>query len=237
MSIGRHAGNSGKATVKSPESMYDTIRALGIVPFFENCIKGYSIEELTPAEFWFDGDSDTLGPWDWKIYAVQSGDIAYGKFLLGGKAAFATVEWYRELMNYRRSLDRYTPHGDLERILKLVEEKGSAGIKDIRMLLGVKKSAADAAVTRLQMQTRLVTGDITRVYRGQDLHYNGWQLSSFCRPEDLFDAPGIPFGPFKDESAGLRTDHSPGESYEILRSHILSLFPGAGDREIERILR
>ena len=34
MSIGHHAGNTGRATVVSPETMYDTVMELGIVPFF-----------------------------------------------------------------------------------------------------------------------------------------------------------------------------------------------------------
>ena len=78
--------------VDSPEAMEAAIRSCGIIPFFENPIPGYSIEEMTPREYWFDGEEDTLGPWDWKIYAVQSGEIAYGKFLGGGKAALATAD-------------------------------------------------------------------------------------------------------------------------------------------------
>ena len=76
--------------VNSPEAMIAAIKACGIIPFFENAIAGYSIEEMTPRAYWFDGEEGTLGPWDWKIDAVQTGEIAYGKFLCGGKAAFAT---------------------------------------------------------------------------------------------------------------------------------------------------
>ena len=36
------------------------MRRLGIVPFFENPVPGYSIEELTPLEFWFDGLRDHI---------------------------------------------------------------------------------------------------------------------------------------------------------------------------------
>lgn len=64
------------------------------------------MQDMTRPGFWFDDDGAGLGPWDWKIDVVQQGDIAYGKFI-GGKAAFATVEWYAHLMNWRRSLPRY----------------------------------------------------------------------------------------------------------------------------------
>ena len=40
MSIEHHAGNPGKAGVVSPETMYQTILELGIVPFFENGVPG-----------------------------------------------------------------------------------------------------------------------------------------------------------------------------------------------------
>ena len=239
MSIAHHAGNLSRPTVVSPETMYAAICKWGIVPFFENVVPGYSIEELTPPQFWFDGDEGAaLGPWDWKIDCVQSGDIAYGKFLLGGKAAFATVEWYRELLNWRRSLPKYQPSADGERILAFLQENGSIGIKEVRGLLGVKKSAADAAITRLQLQCRVVTGDIFRVYRGQDLHYNGWQTSSFCTPEALFEADGLagpagfPFG----GSVTLKVSHSPQESYERLTSHLRSLFPEVTDKQLQKLL-
>lgn len=94
-----------KSLIYSGESMIERIRELGIVPLFRSGVPGYSIEEMTSPDCWFT-TSDQLGPWDWKVEAVQQGDIVYGK-ILGGKAAFATLEWYQHLMNYRRNLPRY----------------------------------------------------------------------------------------------------------------------------------
>ncbi len=219
--------------------MLGTIEALGIVPFFENPILGYSIEEMTARENWFDGQEDLrLTPWDWKIPCVQSGDVAYGKFLWGGKAAFATVEWYAELMNWRRSQAKYRPLPDQQRVLDYLEEHGSIGIKEIRALLGVKKSAADALITKLQMQCRVVTGDITRVYRGPDLRYNGWQVSSFCTPESLFCADALPGpGGFPlGDARTLEVDPSPDESLERLTEHIREIAPQATEKQILKML-
>lgn len=94
--------------IDSPERMIEVIREYGIIPFFRCGVPGWSIEEMTAPGCWFTDEEDggTLGPWDWKIEVVREGDIAYGKFL-GGKAAFATVEWYRDLMNWRRSIPKY----------------------------------------------------------------------------------------------------------------------------------
>ena len=224
MSIVHHAGNPGDARICSPESMYAVIKELGIVPFFENPVKGYSIEELTPKEFWFDDDTDELGPWDWKIYAVQSGDVAYGKFLWGGKASFAPPEWYAHLMNWRRSQPRYQPDADQQKILAYMKENGSISIREIRQLLGIKKGQADAIMARLQMQCRVVTGDIERVYRGEDLHYNGWQRSVFCAPEDLF------------EDIMVAPSCSPEESYNVLVEHIMEIAPSATSKLIRKLL-
>ena len=239
MSFDRKKEAGIPATVLSAETMLGAIEALGIVPFFENPILGYSIEEMTPRENWFDGQEDLrLTPWDWKIPCVQSGDVAYGKFLWGGKAAFATVEWYAELMNWRRSQEKYQPLPDQQRVLDYLAEHDTISIKEIRALLGVKKSAADALMTRLQMQCRVVTGDITRVYRGPDLHYNGWQVSSFCTPESLFCADalpgpgGFPFG----EARTLEVDHSPDESLERLVEHIREIAPQATEKQILKML-
>ena len=240
MSFDRKKDAGLTPTVVSAETMLGVIGTLGIVPFFENPIQGYSIEEMTAWENWFDGQEDLrLTPWDWKIPVVQSGDIAYGKFLWGGKAAFATVEWYAELMNWRRSQPKYRPLQEQQAVLDYLKEHDTIGIKEIRGLLGVKKSAADALITRLQMQCRVVTGDLTRVYRGPDLHYNGWQVSSFCTPESLFCADtlpgpgGFPFG----EVRTLEVKHSPAESLERLVEHILDIAPGATEKTVLKMLQ
>ncbi len=223
--------------------MYADIIDAGIIPFFRNHIPGYSIEDLTPRKHWFDGDE--LGPWDWKIYAVQSGNVAYGKFLLGGKAAFATAECYFHLMNWKRSLAEKGPDEAGERVMSFVRENGSCTTGDVRRLLGIKKAAADAMLTRLEARTLLIIGDFERIYRGPDLHYSGWQKASFCRPEDFFaESPAGQGGPFAAFEAFAAEDTgrrklpgcSPEESYEYLASRIRRLAPSASDRDIERLL-
>ena len=102
MSIDRAQREVRTPVVRDQEGMLSLIQEFQLVPFFVNIIPGYSVEEHTPQELWF--TDENLGPWDWKIECIQSGDVAYGKFLYGGKAAFATVDVYREIINWRRSL-------------------------------------------------------------------------------------------------------------------------------------
>ena len=244
--------------ITSPEAMCEAIRAAGIIPFFKGSVPGFSIEELAPPEHWF-YSSDELGPWDWKIAAVQSGDIAYGKFLCGGKAAFATVEWYAHLRNWRLSLPEFQPDASGARVLESAAEQGSVSSADIRRLLGIKKAAADGVSSRLMHQCRLLIGDIERVYRGPSLKYSGWQHCSFCTPEALFSADVAPvgehlpdfsapspaspsqllfggFSPFSAEDP-LSVDCTPQESLAALLEHLRKLIPSAPKAALLRLLR
>ena len=133
--------------VSSAEGMLNLIHEYQLIPFFTNLVPGFSIEEHTPPELWFTEES--LGPWDWKIDCIQDGDIAYGKFLFGGKAAFATVDVYRELMNWRRSLPKYRPTADQQKVLDYMEGQGSISVPEVRKLMGITKSAADALLAKI----------------------------------------------------------------------------------------
>lgn len=238
MGFEHHVTNGLPPRIISAETMLQTIQEMGIVPFFENDIPGYSVEEMTSVDNWFDTQENlSYTPWDWKIHCVQSGEIAYGKFLQG-KAAFATVEWYAELRNYRRAQDKYKPDEAQRQVLEYLKENGSIGIKEVRLLLGIKKGAADTIIAKLMQQCRVVTGDITRVYRGPDLHYNGWQTSSFCTPEALFDKPAVPFFAAFEAARGsdLEVNHSPEESFRRLQEHIRTLIPDVTEKQLLKLL-
>ena len=232
MPINRTSGEIRTPAVLSAEGMLSLIKEYQLIPFFVNPIPGYSVEEHTPPDLWF--TEDNLGPWDWKIECVRSGDIAYGKFLFGGKAAFATVDVYREIMNWRRSLPKYKPTPDQQKVLDYLEEQGSITVPEVRRLMGVTKSAADALLARIQMQSRIITGDITRVYRGMDLKYSGWQRSSFCTPEALFEELDFPFPGFQPRT--LRSSLNPDESLEFLKDTVRKVCGDVPDKVLMKML-
>lgn len=142
----------GIRPIDSVDTMSAAIRQLGIVPFVRSAVPGWSIQELTAPGCWFmDDDAEgVLGPWDWKIEVIAEGDIAYGKFIRN-KAAFATVEWYRHLMNWRRSQPKYRvalgeePSGRAQMdqlcrhlspiLLSAIKELGAVEGSDIRKIL------------------------------------------------------------------------------------------------------
>lgn len=218
--------------VRDPERMQELIHTYQLIPFFANAVPGFSVQEHTPPECWF--TQENLGPWDWKIACVQSGDIAYGKFLYGGKSAFATVDVYRELINWRRSLPKYQPTDQQRKVLDYLKENGSITVSQVRSLLGMTKAAADALLGKLQMQTRVVTGDITRVYRGPDLTYSGWQRSSFCAPEALFEDLDFPFPGFTPRT--LKSSLTPAQSLDFLKETIRKACGDVPDKTLMKIL-
>ena len=61
-----------RGLIDSSAKMIAVIREIGIVPLFKSSVSGWSIEELTHPDQWF-STADTLGPWDWKIDAIQEG--------------------------------------------------------------------------------------------------------------------------------------------------------------------
>ena len=232
MSIDRAQREVRTPVVRDQEGMLSLIQEFQLVPFFVNIIPGYSIEEHTPPELWF--TDENLGPWDWKIECIQSGDVAYGKFLYGGKAAFATVDVYREIINWRRSLPKYKPSPDQKKVLDYIEEHGSVSVSDVRQLMGLKKAAADALLAKIQMQTRIITGNIARVYRGADLRYNGWQRSSFCTPEALFEELDFPFPGYKPRT--LKSSLTPAQSLEFLKDTVRNVCGDVPDKVLMKIL-
>ena len=234
MSIAQHKGNPFGIKVTDSLSMLEAIKTCGIIPFFENPVTGFSIEEMTPPGSWF--TDEDLGPWDWKVDVVQSGEIVYGKFLCGGKAAFATPEWYAHLRNWRLSQEKYKPTTEGRKVLKLIEKEGSCVSRQVRELLNVKKSKSDSVLANLMNGTRLIIGDIQRVYKGPNLEYKGWQTASYCTPESLFERPAEDFGPWHIGGSTLKCDCSPEESFSKLKDHIRELFPEATEKQITKIL-
>ena len=163
----------GIRPIDSHESMSAAIRKVGIIPFVHSSIPGWSVEELTAKGSWFwDDDAEgVLGPWDWKIEVIAEGDIAYGKFIRN-KAAFATLEYYRHLMNWRRSQPKYrmavgedyagqTHMDQLYRhlsptLLSAIKELGSVEGSDIRKILSERTTVEQRSRIKGCMEKYLI---------------------------------------------------------------------------------
>ena len=243
--------------IDSSAKMIAAIREIGIIPLFKSPVSGWSIEELTHPDWWF-STSDNLGPWDWKIDAVQEG-LFYGKYI-SRRSAFATEKMYRHLMNWRRSLPMYkvaeggpskcvTIDQRLQKhlspiVLSTIRDNESLDSAELKAILNevvptqvrkqvgghmekyllpkITKQAVDFILGFLDMGTWTVIGDITRVYRGPNCEYKGWQKNTITTPEALLECFWEPF--LVDNNDNI--DCTPEESRQIILDHLTELYPG-----------
>ena len=63
--------------IREKEDIISAIKEYGILPFFSNEIKGFSIEENCDPRVYF---NEEPGVWEWKGPVIQETKCAYGKF-------------------------------------------------------------------------------------------------------------------------------------------------------------
>lgn len=228
------------------EDLERLVCQMGFLPFFRNEIPGFSVEEFTPAELWFADDAD--GPWEWKGPVVRNWNCVYGK-LFRGKAGYVSLEWFPELVNYRRG--GYIPtddsSGSKEKfIYDTVVEYESLLSKEIKSLCGFRKhrhtngnpldmmfeqkrepksEGFETALTKLQMGTYLVVADFEYSYDKHGEPY-GWGIARYTTPEALYGEDVI-------MSCGT---HSPEVSKKNLFCHFQKMLPQATETQISRII-
>ena len=240
--------------------MITVIREYGIIPFFRNSVPGWSIEEKTAPGCWFDDDEGELGPWDWKIDCVRTGDIAYGKFL-GGKAAFATVQWYRHLMAWRRSQpkyrmalgERYTATSSGERLMKVlapaalaaIRESGALEAKDLRRVcseavtpsLVRSLGAKYKPLLRPSVKKNIVDSVV------QFLQMGTWSVIGDF--ERVYRGPDLTYSGWQHASnttpdelfeISPETGLPPEESREAIITHVMSLVPSAERNSLLKLI-
>lgn len=221
------------------------VNTLGFLPFFKGEVEGFSIEEMITPDYWFRDDEGGYGVWDWKNDIILDGDCAYGKFYRG-KACFVSMEWYPDLVNWRRS--QYQPNADERLLLDTVRQHGSLLSREMKKLCGytaqrrsmagtplvrlaakeqpkpkAERKGFDSAVTRLQMGGWLMTADFEYNLDRQGNRY-GWSIARYCTPEDYF-------GPER-----MAPRCSPDESRARLATHLAATLPQATEKQIAHII-
>ncbi|MCC8071528.1 MAG: hypothetical protein LIO90_06985 [Bacteroidales bacterium] len=214
---------------------------LGFLPFFSCGIPGFSIEEMIAPELWFSDEND--GPWEWKGPMIKEGHCAYGK-IFNKKAGFVSLEWLPDLINYRRSkpLAHNEDVAALDDIvLQTIQSEGSVTIKELRRLLSFargrgKRKNADELVdalphdqkislepilVRLMMELRIVIADF-EYNIDRHGHPYGWGIARYTTPETLYGS--------------LRIDRTPEESFLRILNHFKTLFPGAPDKVLLKLI-
>ncbi len=225
------------------------VMEVGFLPFFKNKIAGFSVEEMTPREYWFDAENE--GPWEWKMTIVRNWNCAYGSYF-NGKSGYLSLEWFRHLVNYRRSKFSFS-NAPLDAdginrqkyIYDLVVNNESMLSRDIKRacpfidfpkkrlspqekLLGVRVEkdrgeSFDKVISALQMSTMLAIADFEYEC---DKHGNpyGWGLARYAAPEVLYG------------EQLLSSPCSPEESFEKMLEHLRRLLPDAEEKELVKLL-
>ena len=223
-------------TIGSMEELIEVIDELGFVPFFENEIEGFSIEEHIGDGCWYhDADNGFWPAWEWKGPVVQTMKCAYGKFLRG-KAMYISPKWFPDFANYRRDGydfdarydDRLASFYDKE-LYELLDAHAPIMSKELKQIGGYGKNGRkgfETMITRLQKQCYVVISDFRYATDKFGNEY-GWGIAEYSTPEKFL-------GKKFSNPVYKRT---PEESYARILKHFKKILPDAEQGEIERILK
>lgn len=172
--------------LRSAADLRALVDEIGLIPLFKSRVEGFSVEDLTPGEFWF--KEGVAGPWEWREELANSGEYAYAK-VFEGKAGLISLDIYPQFANFRREgydFDARVDEGlvpDRERRLYALIESGVSMSHDLRRAYGDK--GFDSAVTRLQMRAYVTVAGFDRRRDRHGVPY-GWSISSYRTPEAWF---------------------------------------------------
>lgn len=217
--------------IRNMEDLQRAVEELGFLPFFENSIRGFSIEEHVDPRIWFTGGD---GPWEWKGPVINELGCAYGKFF-EKKAAYISKEWFPDFANYRRNgydfdaryEDGLVYIGD-KKLYDLIDENAPVLSKHLKYLGNYRKGGNkgfDTMINRLQYQGYVLISDFRYMI---DKHGNeyGWGVAEYSTPEHFMG----------EEFKNAVYVRSPEESLERLMDHFHRILPDASDEAIHRIL-
>ncbi len=214
--------------IHSQEDLARLIDQVGILPFFANTVAGWSVEENIDPACWF---TSIPGPWEWKGPLAAEKTCVYGKFI-HRKAAFISPRWFADLANWRREGyawdervdDDLAPYHDRLLMDYLAAHPGVLS-KYAKRECGFTKGF-DTVLTRLQMQTYVVTSDF-QYDRTKDGAPYGWGNAVI----DLADKW------LGEDFWAIRSGRTPEESFEGMVAHLMGAMPQADEGKIRKELK
>lgn len=226
--------------LQSHKDVIEAVRWYGFLPFFANEIDGFSIEEMTPARYWF---TEEPGAWEWKGPAISEGDCVYGKFF-AKKAGFVSNKWFPDFANVRRDgydfearfEDGLATHHD-QYLYNLIASRHSILSKDAKILGGYMKPRTssrdewkprkgfDTEITKLQMLTYVITSNFEYEISKSGQPY-GWGLSRYATPEEYLGK--------RFTSAVYK--YTPEKSRARILKHLKQVLPEAEEASLLRLI-
>ena len=217
--------------IRQKEDLIRAVNDLGFLPFFQNSIEGFSIEEHADPKIWF---GDIEGPWEWKGPVIRELRCAYGKFF-GKKAAYISKEWFPDFANYRRDGYDFDARFDDElasyqdkKLFDLVDTNAPVLSKNLKQLGNYRKGGNkgfDTVMTRLQAECYVIISDFKYMTDKYGQRY-GWGVAEYSTPE-CFMGSDFTHNVYQ---------RSPQESYERIYAHLRKILPGADDTKLKKLL-
>ena len=217
--------------IRTIEDLENAVTELGFLPFFENSLTGFSVEEHVDPGVWFTGGD---GPWEWKGPVINDLGCAYGKFF-EKKAAYISPDWFPDFANYRRNgydfdarfEDGLVYHGD-KTLYDLIDNNAPVLSKHLKYLGNYRKGGNkgfDTIINRLQAQGYVLISDFRYMVDRNGNEY-GWGVAEYSTPEQFL-------GKKFTDRVYIRT---PEESYEVLFEHLRKILPGMDENKIKRFI-
>ena len=174
------------------------VNEVGFLPFFQNHIKGFSLEEIVEPEFWYDSFEKgkvIWQAWSWREAIALDKSAIYGKFF-GGKAGFISKEYFPDFCNYRRQgydYDALYDDGKMKRsdkeIIDYLSKAGPTLTSQVKKELGFGKDGRkgfDSIVNRLQMQTYIGVTEFRYKVASKTGETYGWGVAVLDTAENCW---------------------------------------------------
>lgn len=240
--------------IKHNRDLEKLISKIGFLPFFSNSIPDFSIEECTPQDLWFSDEED--GPWEWKGPVIRTGNYVYGK-LFQKKAGFVSMEWFPDLLNYRRAVYNLKAEStdSMDRVIyEAVTSKESLLSNGIKALCGYKKKPVRKSANPFDSwelsEVKALRAKSTPKVEGYETVITRLQMGTWLVVADFeykynkqgerygwgvarYTTPEALFGEEKIKPAIHRT---PEESKQRLTDYLTQLLPQATPIQIENII-
>ena len=220
----------GNFVIRKKSDLIGAIEEYGFMPFFENSIEGFSIEEHVDPACWWHSDTGEWRVWEWKGSVIRETGCAYGKFF-EKKACYISKEWFPDFANYRRNGYDFDARYDDglaslkdKQLYELTEANAPVLSKQLKQLGDYRKGGnkgCDTVINRLQAQCYVVISDFVYMKDKYGRPY-GWGVAEYSTPEAFMGAD------FTEKVY----DRTPEESYERILAHFGRLFPST---EVERL--
>lgn len=233
--------------ISTQAELEEAALSYGLLPFFPNNIRGFSVEEMTAPGMLF-GGNEYEGCWEWKGPVVRNRTTAYGKFFRK-KAGFVSLELLPCFLKMRRERFKMKPGSIDEMVYDIISINGSMTSTDLRaamfgtrkkrqagdvpdILTGedikpVSRHSLEGPLQRLQMAGLVCISDFRYKQTRRGERY-GWGVAEYSTPEMLFDYIAL-----REKTDGMTAE----ECGDLIIERVCAGFPNCTPDALRTLLK